>query len=1410
MAINTDDIFAKEDAEVSKEASIFAKDLQFPPDSEVEFDDMGFQPVPQPAHPIVNGHTDLDAFDYDTKQDRTQNHYAKLEQGQYDEALIARDSTRVQPEFESLQGAEFREEDDVSYAADIARGVGTGVRNAAQGVINTVADLGDFVSGLNNDSYYADLAQEYQLPQGWETKTAVGGLATTVTQFVAGFIPMMRIARTLQTGKKLSIGQQAMMKKVVGPTAAGAATDFIVWDVQDKRLVDFLEELSGPEAGSAAKSYLDGGLEDDQGYLDDIRDALIKTLKYDKNDSNMMNRFRQGAEGALFGKVLDGVWSVLKMTKRMKNADKGRGQLLKERDDIIDKKDKATPQEIQRAKEIDETLEKEYGNGASKEKRVDYEDRMLGKGEAAKPKQIKITKKTRALVQKAIKENNEKSIPNIIAKSIQKDWSDASHVDDWDDLNDMLTELVKENKEITATTAASMKRQAARALKDADEMKEMNDYVEGSYDQVALEAKAGIIHNLAKRASIENAQKLADGSITRTEFATREAENMIKRAYFAEGGSNWGRQGVIRKRFLKEGRAQAAKVWKASVKAQDASDQTIKAGDRVRLAETEMGEIPEAKVLEIDQEGMVKLDMGKKQTIMAKLDDVEKIMPTKKEGPEIGLTRTGEDITKKYHISDDAARFIANLDPDGIYPTDMLDRMSRPKWGDAMIEMYVNSILSTTSLGVNITSNIFMMFARSMDTFAAGMNGKDATLTQAMYQAYGLFNGFSDALRVMFKPSKELAPLEAKRNPLVAAVRSYTEDKALFSRSREFTNEFTPPHSITSKNLGYQQPANSMERMMNTIIDVGGKVVRGHPGGVRSMMATDEMFKVMNYRAHLHKTAAEAAEQAGFTLNQPEFGKFVKEFVDKSYAAPKMTKNSDPTIYQKSSMSAMDMAHEMTFTAPWSKQGFFGHGETMERMYSLMRRQPAFSLIFPFVKQPTNNLLYVARTTPGLNLLSSKLSRALTKGGAEGEIAEAQIGVASWIWSVIGLYALGQGNRNLSVPTSATSSSFAEFKDLGINEYTTMNKDGDFINYRGAEPFSPRLALMSTIINHWAGLMREHEEKMTDEEFLEQVGGMATVGALGVLEQMTDMSSLQGLANIMKMVDSESEAPFQNYVVGIIAPMAGAIKYLNENFSEDDDPNDANSPDGMISELTQIENFQSMPEGWIEKWLNRYGANTVPAVNIFGDYKTKATPMEIGEFIPGMNGDLNPLAYVPTNIRKTPGFKTKGQKEILRLKHNLPDQAVLGTVPKSVEGIKLHNVEKHNLMKFFKHAKLGGLTFEQRMVENMALASYQEGSNEFKALMMKKSWQAYMKVAQAALMADSERFDKSGKNTRTVPGLLPYRRAKSLSYAYSRKKARDAKRLLGPNGEVLDVDDYSRDYGEAIDNTGDTLEQFFN
>ena len=1294
--------------------------------------DLGLPPRHEEMHAGIDGTmrreiSDFNAYEQDAKTNPNKKHFAKLENGDYDEAFIARDSDRVQPEFKKIQAAEFDEEADASIGVDILKGIGSGVRDAGQGVINTLADLADVAFQLDNPNYYAELAKEYELPPGWEVNSGVGEFARTTTQFLTGFIPIMRGMKLLQNGKRLTKGQQALMKKTLGPMSAGAITDFTVWDIQDKRLVDLMEELGGNDAAKDAKGYLDAGLEDDQGFLDSLQDKLISALKYDKNDSNMMNRFKQGAEGALFGKLMDGVLGALKMTKRMKSANKGRGQLLRERDDILANK-KATPQQVARAKEIDEVLTKEYGEEAAAGTAKDYEERLLGKSKKTQDlgptKPTKLTSDVKRIIASAIKKKNSKEVPGIVATTLKKDWDSATHVDDWDELNGMLDELLADNKELMNL--------------EGDDM--LKQYAKESYETLALETKAGIINRMSQQNSIANHKLYAEGTLSQKEFASREAENMVKRSYFAEGGSNWGRQGLIRRKMLDKGKVDTAKVW-------------------------------------------------------AKANPDEK-----------NFTRMGEGITQKYDVDADAAKFIGNLDPKGIYPEDMLERLSKTGWGDAGIEMYVNSILSTTSLGVNITSNIFMMFARTMDAFAAGATGKNATLTQALYQTYGLFNGFSDSLRMMTKPASQLAPLAAKKNPLVAGVRSYTDDKALFSRSKEFVNEFTPEASFTSKNIGFEEPVegslNTIQKAMNGAIDVTGKVLRGHPGGVRSMMATDELFKVMNYRANLHKTAAEAAEQAGYTMTDPRFGKFVSDFVDKAYAAPKIAKNTDPTIYQKASMTAMDMSHEMTFTSPFSKQGFWGKGESADKFYAAMREIPLVSMVMPFVRQPTNNLLYVARTTPGLNVLSGKLTRALQKGGPEAEIAEAQLNVASWMWSIFGLYAFNQSGKVIGPSnTSDIASSMGENKDFGIDPYTIQNKDGDFVNYRGAEPFAPRMALVSTLLQQWNSIMIENREKMNDEEFLDHAGGMVTLGGMTMMMQMKDMSSLQGLQRFLGLFDMENPGDaFGRYAAGLVAPLAGAIKYLNENYSEDDNPNDP-----MLDELQNPDNFRSNPEGFVEEWLHRYGANTVPDMNIFGDYKPKATPQEFGDFI----GNNPATDFIPTNLRKTPGFKTKGQKEILRLKQALPNQAVLGRIPREIGSTKLSNVEKHNLMKFFKHAKVDGMNFEQRMVNIMQLDVYREGTDQYKALIMKKSWEGYMKLAKAALLADSTNYMKTNKVSKKVPGLLPYKRAKSLSREKARFDARERNNLVGPDGDVLDVDEYSNDYDDSIGNTEESLDTFF-
>ena len=68
---------------------------------------------------------------------------------------------------------------------------------------------------------------------------------------------------------------------------------------------------------------------------------------------------------------------------------------------------------------------------------------------------------------------------------------------------------------------------------------------------------------------------------------------------------------------------------------------------------------------------------------------------------------------------------------------------------------------------------------------------------------------------------------------------------------------------------------------------------------------------------------------------------------------------------------------------------------------------------------------------------------------------------------------------------------------------------------------------------------------------------------------------------------------------------------------------------------------------------------------------------------------------------------------------------------------------------------------------------------------------------------------KTNKVSKKVPGLLPYKRAKSLSREKARFDARERNNLVGPDGDVLDVDEYSNDYDDSIGNTEESLDTFF-
>ena len=80
--MNEEDVIPTGDAVVDEENQVRTaevdKDIWENDDVDLEFDDMGFQPVAAPSQPIVKGPQDLDAYELAEKQDTTMKQFDKL------------------------------------------------------------------------------------------------------------------------------------------------------------------------------------------------------------------------------------------------------------------------------------------------------------------------------------------------------------------------------------------------------------------------------------------------------------------------------------------------------------------------------------------------------------------------------------------------------------------------------------------------------------------------------------------------------------------------------------------------------------------------------------------------------------------------------------------------------------------------------------------------------------------------------------------------------------------------------------------------------------------------------------------------------------------------------------------------------------------------------------------------------------------------------------------------------------------------------------------------------------------------------------------------------------------------------------------------------------------------------------
>jgi len=731
-----------------------------------------------------------------------------------------------------------------------------------------------------------------------------------------------------------------------------------------------------------------------------------------------------------------------------------------------------------------------------------------------------------------------------------------------------------------------------------------------------------------------------------------------------------------------------------------------------------------------------------------------------------------QNVTKDFDKLDDAIEQLSKIDPNGPLPDNIAEIAKGREWGKKLraagSEGFVGSILGVPTFGLQIVSNIGVMLARTADIHAAafrnttGKAGEKAiTHKMAFAHTYGYLASIFDGLK-MFS-------------------RSYADETAYFSRDKKFVNEYTPKPAITADNLGFRDldPGSPLE-YMNKAINAVGFLFRGLPGGVRSMMASDEMFKLMNHRAHVYsKLMQEVSNEINPVKHPKAFKKqFEKRFKEVSTTDKFKAKNGSQADRDNYALykEGLEEGHVATFTNSWGKKG--------EDWYRIIRQTPGSVLILPFVRAPVNAALYVGRMTPGLNLtpVGSKISQQLKAGGYEAERALGHLTIGGALWSAAMLYAFEQGDQLLGAASGKDS---MEYRDMGIERTTSIDSEtGEKTSYRGLEPHSQMFSLAASLMHQWMGLIHNAGDQLTDQQILELSQHLVWDSTMSVLSDVKDKSAFQGIERALSTIQEGSrlrtEKVLKGYIAGWVSVFSTHVKWLRQRLGEDQI---RRAPETLGEHIDQRYGGLLSDIGIVDK--------PVPYLNSFGDEVQQPQPEMLGEATGISDNKFNPINAIPTPIKTAKGFELEEHKEILRVKQALPNYPVLGTVPKQYKGIKIDNRERYNLLKIMKNYKsAGGLDMNAEFRKLFKSRQYKMADPKGKAFFIGKLYDKRKKVGMQLMLLDGYAYENKLKRPYAKGlELVDYGRGRSLAVQAEREAGNHINGIVGKDHKnYMDLD----------------------
>jgi hypothetical protein len=340
----------------------------------------------------------------------------------------------------------------------------------------------------------------------------------------------------------------------------------------------------------------------------------------------------------------------------------------------------------------------------------------------------------------------------------------------------------------------------------------------------------------------------------------------------------------------------------------------------------------------------------------------------------------------------------------------------------------------------------------------------------------------------------------------------------------------------------------------------------------RALMASDEMFKQLNYRASMRAQILRHARENGVT--------------DPAEIARRLVMDIDMSFGPNGAVNprALEYARTNTFTNPLE----YGWGKSLQ---TFAEAHPSFRIIMPFIRTPTNIFRYVWQRTPLLNRFQKQMVDDFKAGGERAALAQAKTSMGLAIWGTgAALVASGQvTGRGPSDPDLRR-----QMQDAGWQPYSIRIGDR-YISYRKADPVATSLGMIADLVQ----ISGELSEK--DQKFY------VSAALSAIISNLSSKSYMQGLTDVMDGISSNDERKLQGFVSNLAGSFIPAILRRSDpglNIGGQGKPGEWFEDSGSMFDGDSSASPVREARGFVDGLLNRipgFSSTLEPRRNILGE-----------------------------------------------------------------------------------------------------------------------------------------------------------------------------------------------------------------